>query len=171
MATANDIYNMIPIRVVNNPTEVIYDLCKYLYSEVPYELLNRYELHLPDIIVKYVVSECLGMDDCWRIGTVWFRNEPVMIIQDAGDDDYENSFVTNHKLFTDMLHYIIAEYTRHVVYTSNDIEPDVDTPKLTNFYGALLTIDMLKKSQEINNEQQLRILATISSTEYRKSFP
>jgi hypothetical protein len=74
----------------------------------------------------------------WLLRTVWFKDSPVMIIQNAGrggEDHYER-FITNATLFKDMLLYICSlQVNEDINNYAGVFNPDTRDESLTSFYG------------------------------------
>ncbi len=78
----------------------------------------------------------------WRLASVWFKGEPVMVIQNAGreGDDHAKRFITNREAF-DALCKHLNSFIQRTPWDSASIEADtVDETAhlgmtLTEFYG------------------------------------
>jgi hypothetical protein len=73
---------------------------------------------------------------CWRLHTVWFDGQPVMVIQNAGKEgvDYVNRCITNGVLFLSMCNYIngLLQLDPQTVVIEDANDKTLD---LGNFYG------------------------------------
>jgi hypothetical protein len=75
----------------------------------------------------------------WRLATVWFKNEPVMVIQNAGreGDDHHERFITNADAYKAMLSYIVSLLPVSET-TVTAVDPSQDIPNLDSFYDHTL---------------------------------
>jgi len=72
----------------------------------------------------------------WRLASVWFDNEPIMIIRNAGreGDDHADRFITNSKQYYKLVSYLsVSELPAY--------DPDKDIPNLTQFYNDSFDIE------------------------------
>lgn len=74
----------------------------------------------------------------WRLASVWYKNEPFMIVQNAGreGDDHKKRWVTDNIVYGHAIQYI--ESLRMVIRVSEGldyVEPWTDIGDLFNFYG------------------------------------
>lgn len=79
----------------------------------------------------------------WRLGTVWFDNQPVMITRNAGreGDDHRTRFVTcSTALYFDLILYLnnLTTLSQYNSALKDFVEPDKEVPSLTEFYGNSL---------------------------------
>ena len=75
----------------------------------------------------------------WLLASVWYENNPIMIIQNAGreGDDHRRRFVTDKEKYKEMIKYI-----RTLLESEEEIEdyfdPNEDIQGLDSFYGHTL---------------------------------
>lgn len=144
---------MKPIELYKRkPESECYDL-NYLrgnyYNHIP-EVENTYfsdEVEKKNKRVKIKIIKDVRFDSrrFWRLATVWFDDEPVMIIQNAGreGDDHSARFVTNHKRYVKMISFIKTLHPEN--YNVDDmVDENQDLPELTNFYSTNLETMMQK---------------------------
>lgn len=78
----------------------------------------------------------------WRLVSVWFDNNPVMILQNAGreGDDSVDRIITDKKHFTLMMAHILSlfRFKQDDEFIEDLQDPDEDYPTLTEFYGNSL---------------------------------
>lgn len=79
----------------------------------------------------------------WRLCSVWYDGEPVMILQNAGreGDDYVGRYITDYNRFNAMIIHIESLITIKIdrdLAVKDTIKPDSDVPELDNFYGNAL---------------------------------
>jgi hypothetical protein len=109
------------------------------YDHVP-ELRGE----LPDtdptksIEIRYYKDFHFDLRRNWTLASVWFKDKPVMIIQNAGreGDDHAKRFIVDSTAYQDMIIHLNS-LCRPYMYESQDavVDPEVDIPNLTNFYG------------------------------------
>lgn len=80
----------------------------------------------------------------WRLASVWYETNncfwrPFMIIQNAGreGDDHRKRFVTNREVYESAARYLktIVMFPERYDSDKDVVDPLVDIPKLTDFYG------------------------------------
>jgi hypothetical protein len=146
---------------LNSDIEPIYDL-SYLAPEGSY--FNHIRELDPELIrstgdelthttrnhyVKIYLLKNFNFDGrrFWRLGTVFFMDNPVMIIQNAGreGDDHRQVYITNFGTYRDMVEYIyrISRPKRPEFYEQNDeyrsiVKSDENIADLIEFYGNKL---------------------------------
>ena len=78
----------------------------------------------------------------WRLASVWYEGQPVMIFQNAGreGDDHTRRIITDLPRFHQMIRYIGSELMEHQTDESvSDVyDPDKEVEGLTDFYGNSL---------------------------------
>ena len=132
--TPVEIYALEPIEIWS-----FLDYQELIFQHIPE--CNAYGDYLDTIYIKCKVYANKDFDSrrFWLLASIWFKNEPVMIIQNAGreGDDHTKRFITNVTSYCKMVSYI------HTVLAKNyckDIVPiDKNIPELTEFYGNELT--------------------------------
>lgn len=131
----------------------IYELNVLRENKELYEIMGFYYNHIPEVDfygvdlslnTKVVVKEH-GYHNFdgrrfWRLASVWYNDKPVMIIQNAGreGDDHAKRFVTDGKLYSDMVYYLFSLEKKPDVKVNDIIADDIDIPELTCFYGHSL---------------------------------
>ena len=75
----------------------------------------------------------------WRLASVWFDRQPVMIIQNAGreGDDYIGRIITDGGRYTLMVKHIYSlfQYKQGEEFNGDLRDPDEDFDDVDNFYG------------------------------------
>lgn len=133
--TPRDLYAMTPIRSVKDPSYL--QGCYYNHLEEAGDVNNL--PGPPDdylVEVQYIKNHCFDGRRTWTLATVWFKDKPVMVIQNAGregDDHYER-FITDAVLFKEMVDHIksLKEQDEPLMGV---VDLDQDNPALTSFYG------------------------------------
>ena len=106
------------------------------YDHLPEVVANLYNLEQTRVEIRLIKNFYYDGRRIWRLGTVWFDDKPVMIIQNAGreGDDHRERFITDVQLYKDMVGYINSILPFE--FASERVTPlDLDMPELTNFYG------------------------------------
>lgn len=119
-------------------------LLKGVYYDHLKELSDRHDIHSyygleecnKKVDIRYYVDHCFRGSRVWVLASVWYENQPVMVIQNAGrdGDDHSKRFITDEKLYKEMLSYIVSLMNIDTS-TAEEVDADVDMPELTNFYG------------------------------------
>ena len=93
------------------------------------------------VTTKYVKHFNFDHRRYWRLATVWFDDEPVMVIQNAGreGDDHAKRFITNAGLFGQMVQYIDAQCAAENEVVIEQLDADLDIDGLDSFYGNSLS--------------------------------
>jgi len=140
--TPNELYNRVP-------QHSHYDLdmlIGFYYNHIPEieEVSDANEKEQRVLIKEYKYFDFDGRR-YWRLASVWFddndladlRHKPVMIIQNAGreGDDHDGRFITDEKLYMEMITYLRSLVKDRPFQTSDVVDPDVDINNLTSFYG------------------------------------
>ncbi len=142
--TPNELYKRMP----ENSHFDLTCLVGFYYNHIPeldaYDINNANEKEQRILIKEYKYFDFDGRR-CWRLASVWFddnnladlRHKPVMIIQNAGreGDDHDGRFITDEKLYLEMVTYIRSLINDRPYQTSDVVDPDVDINNLTSFYG------------------------------------
>ena len=97
------------------------------------------------IVIKFYADEKIDKRRRWILASVWFKDEPVMIIQNGGNegDEYARKFVTCVDRYMDMIKYIDTKLRKYDVTSSSNvrnfyISSEDDIPNLTSFSGYSL---------------------------------
>lgn len=119
-------------------------LLKGIYYDHLKELSDRHEIHSyygleernKKVDIRYYVDHCFKGSRVWVLASVWYDNQPVMVIQNAGrdGDDHSKRFITDKKRFEEMLRYV-ASIINIDTSSVEEVYVDVDLPELTCFYG------------------------------------
>lgn len=131
-----EIYEMVPERVDTDLTWI----SGCYYNHIPE--IEWYSVKSQDQDrVKFKTIKFHDYDGrrFWLLGTVWFDDKPVMIVQNAGreGDDHAERFITDFNTYREMVGYIASLIEIEV----DEAQPvDIDTPnrKLTTFYNGSL---------------------------------
>lgn len=144
--TPNELYKRMP----ENSHFDLDNLVGFYYNHIPeidaHDISNANETEQRVLIKEYKFFDFDGRR-FWRLASVWFDGtkddkladayKPVMIIQNAGreGDDYDGRFITDEKLYLEMVTYIRSLINDRPYQTSDVVDPDVDINNLTSFYG------------------------------------
>ncbi len=140
--TPNELYMRIP---ENSHYDLEY-LIGFYYNHIPEieEISDANEKEQRVLIKEYKNFDFDGRR-IWRLASVWFDDnnladfghKPVMIIQNAGreGDDRTGRFITDEKLYMEMIIYLRSLVKEDRPITSDVVDPDVDINNLTSFYG------------------------------------
>lgn len=145
--TPNELYNRVP----ENSYYDLECLIGFYYDHIPEIDMNiGYEINAANEKKQRVLIREHKFFDFdgrrfWRLASVWFddnnladlRHKPVMIIQNAGrdGDDYAERFITDERLYMEMIIYIRSLMDATGVNVRDVVDPDVDINNLTSFYG------------------------------------
>lgn len=148
-----ELYQREPEKVIK-PFDVARDHFDYgdyfigcYYNHLPELTFDRYEACHVDASdkVEIKVYKDFRFDSrrFWRLCSVWFDGEPVMIIQNAGreGDDHARRIITDRHRYMQMVDHINSLVRIKVFYDELNrdiIEPDSDVPDLIKFYGNTL---------------------------------
>lgn len=134
---------MKPIELYNRKTfektkELGY-LKGFYYNHIPEIEDELWGLNNENVEIKYYKDHSFDGRRVWVLASVWYENEPVMIIQNAGreGDDHRKRFVTNKELYIKMVQYIM-----NLLLVDKDIDDicdeNDDISGLASFYGYKL---------------------------------
>ena len=138
MATANELYAMKPESISNDLSRL--SGCYYNHIQE----FNEHDEYLGDEVQQRVEIRTLKFFDFdgrrfWKLSTVFFDGNPVMVIQNAGreGDDHSKRFITDTNLFMSM-----GKFIKSLIKSGNELPEQVDCnmdiPELTEFYGNSL---------------------------------
>lgn len=105
---------------------------------LPYEDPNK------RVLIKYYRNFDFDGRRYWRLASVWYESKnchwlPFMVIQNAGreGDDHRKRFVTDAAVYADAARYLktIVMFPERYDSEKDLVDPTVDVPKLTEFYG------------------------------------
>ena len=105
---------------------------------------NQYTLDLSQnklVVIRFYKMFNFDARRFWSLASVWYEGLPVMIIQNAGreGDDHHERFITDRDLYYRMLGYIWSiSLNKHEELKGDLVDPNVDVPGLTSFYGNSL---------------------------------
>lgn len=131
--TPNQFYQRTPTKTDHDLTVLKgfdFDHVPEIKSELPFTDPNQ------KVEIRYLKDFNFDSRRFWRLASVWFSGKPVMIIQNAGreGDDYSASFITDGWQYRVMIGYL-ATLQKHDKIEDRAIDPDIDVPNLTSFYG------------------------------------
>lgn len=120
------------------------------------------------VLIKVYKEHTYDYRRFWRLASVWFDNEPIMIVQNAGreGDDYTNRFITNTKQY-----YELVSYLRTLLldeYKEKEYDPNEDISNLTRFYNDSFDIEEdIKEDVEVPKtlNEALSMLSQFSNGE------
>lgn len=136
-------------------TDVLYTsnnlsiLSSSFYSHIPeipdffsnYNKIDRSR----NILVKYYADEKIGKRRKWILASVWFKDTPIMIIQNGGNegDEISKKFVTDIDAYNDMIKYININLKKVGIDSENNVRnffvsEDEEIPNLDSFGGYSL---------------------------------
>jgi len=141
--TPADIYAM-PVKQTERDLSVLVG-CHY--NHIPEAAQYHWDLDFSkNARAELRVVEWFNFDGrrFWLLGSVWFDDKPVMVIQNAGreGDDHRMRFVTDMKTYGEMIGYLCS--LRKMGDLQSDhadtrwVKPDQDCGDLTEFYGDRL---------------------------------
>lgn len=134
-----DLYAMPAQETIYFAVEVVSYLRGAIFDHIP-EMpwdMGRNDFGDSDRVEIRIIKEH-WFDNCrlWRLATVWFDRQPVMVIQNAGreGDDWERRFITNDRQYKAMIEHLNS------LFIADDLDADCvseadDLPGLTEFYG------------------------------------
>lgn len=137
------------LRMPKYTTNNLSILSSSFYShipEIPDFLINCDRIdRASNIIIKFYADEKIDKRQRWILASVWFKEEPIMIIQNGGNegDEIAKKFVTDIDGYQDMIRYI-NNRLRRIEFTANSnvrnfyIAKDEDVPNLDSFGGYSL---------------------------------
>jgi len=138
---ANDLYAM-DIEYSDEPViEILADILDnneyYIYEGDLWSVREKLEYR-----IKHKIVHHHGVDyrRYWELGTLWFDDKPVGVIQRAGreGDDHKDEYFTDIECYLEMIKFIkktLIDDGADDLYQTN---PDADIPTLTSFYGRTL---------------------------------
>ena len=136
-----------------NPVKVDHDIsilqgCSYDHIQEVHYHADTYFAHdlkgldIPGIEIRYYQDFYFDHRRFWRLASVWWKGNPVMIIQNAGreGDDYFGRFITNAEAFDEMTTAIRETIARKPIPVDRSIvvSPEMEIESLTEFYGNKL---------------------------------
>lgn len=130
-------YNHIP-ELISNESDRRYDNFWDMYNQIQYEKDDFIE-------IRYFANKWFDSRRCWQLGVVMYKNNPVMIFQNAGreGDDFSKRFILNERVYSNMIKYMQSLYIfkKYYIPEREIISLDglyVEMPELTEFYGHKL---------------------------------
>jgi len=133
---ANEVYKLKPISVNSDLWDIVSHLDELTHVRLPdVDPAGRITLH------TYTYFDFDGRRT-WCLKGLYFDDQPCAIFQSAGreGDDHRAHFITNRQVFIMAMAYL--ETLNANGYQFDVIDPEVDMPELTNFYGCEL-VDIL----------------------------
>lgn len=135
-----DLYSMTPEKEDCNLWPLIGSNYNHIMESNYDELdLVRYEATgSTKIKIKYYKNHSFDGRRVWRLASVWFEENPVMVIRNAGreGDDFADRFITDKENFINMIKHL-----RDVAADSGGLEifdPNADIQDIETFYGHSL---------------------------------
>ncbi len=134
--TPNELYAM-------EPEEVTYSL-DYLsgvyFNHVDIDemdMLATFNVKQDRVEIRMLKNFCFDGRRIWRLATVWFDKQPVMVIQNAGreGDDHQERFITDVEQFSKMVGFIRSLVPPEQI---DVYDPNQQIDGLTSFYGNSL---------------------------------
>lgn len=135
--TPNELYAM-PPQELNDDLNLLRG-CHFNHIPEIDEWVNLYDIKYQDKIdIKILKEFHFDHRRFWRLGTVWFNKQPVMIIRNAGreGDDHYSRYVTDEAQYAAMISYIRSLLPADP--QPDLVDPNADIPGLTTFYGHSL---------------------------------
>lgn len=140
--TPREIYAMPAERVDRSPS----DLVGCYYNHLNGSGLTDWQLQTciadsPRLEVRTVKYFDFDGRRYWKLATVWFDGQPVMITQNAGreGDDHAERFITDERMFHEMCSHIASMVTPDEATKLPVFDPDQDMGRtLIDFYGNSL---------------------------------
>ena len=118
-------------------------------------VLNQYDARITEYDIRFDGNEFLTLKEVhyydiegggkysWRLDTLWFKDEPIAVIQRAGryGESHEEIYVTHEKLMDEAMNYLYELNKDEDEKGTNlmIINEDEDLPHLTDFYDYKLS--------------------------------
>jgi len=131
--TANELYACPPVRQSTD----LYSLSAF----VPFDLSGINDGVNTQVVLKYYAYHDFDGRRVWFLFSVWYKNHPIMICQEAGREgnDHTEEFITDADGYTEMIKYIASLIQPPVSPLEERFhDPDADIEDLTRFYGTSL---------------------------------
>lgn len=132
--TPNELYKLPPANV----SHYTYPLRNFIPSyEVNFDRLPDQVEHLT---LKYYANHCADGERVWELFSVWLRDTPIMICQQAGRSgrDYSNQFITNYDGYLSLIKLLQSLEEPDPLDSEPITDPDAHSDLLTEFYGNKL---------------------------------
>lgn len=99
--------------------------------------IDFYKLKNERIEVRYYKYYSFDARRFWALASIYFNEEPVMIIQNAGrdGDDHAKRFITNRNLYNEMIGYIQSLIVKEIENSIDVYDENEDIENLDEFYG------------------------------------
>jgi hypothetical protein len=141
--TPNELYALEPEKVLTG-----------VFNEHDYIWWGCYFNHVPEIdeYADYEDSDKLEVRiykdfdfdgrRFWRLASIWYDGQPVMIIRNAGreGDDHVSRFVTDRARYIEMVAHILSlqKVKEDEINDEDFVDPDEEVTNLLEFYGNSL---------------------------------
>ena len=141
--TPNDLYRLEPERIIGGQ-----------FNSNEYLWWGSYFNHIPEIDayaeyedtdkIEVQIYKDFDFDGrrFWRLASIWFEGEPVMIIRNAGreGDDHASRFVTDRERYIQMVSHILSlqKLDESGIEGEDFVDPDEEVTELLEFYGNSL---------------------------------
>lgn len=90
------------------------------------------------IQIKAISELQLDARRVWRLYTVWFKDMPFMVCQNAGreGDDFSQRYISDLQLFKEAMNYIRMLCFLEPNFGQARTNPEIDIEALTSFYDG-----------------------------------
>ncbi|MFW5962150.1 MAG: hypothetical protein ACOCQR_00865 [bacterium] len=145
-----DIYNM---PVIEEETG-LWDLTNFYRDHFPEFEGNLGMLKQPEgeerVVAKTHKYFSFDGRRYWRLRSVWFDNQPIMVLQNAGreGDDHAARFITNEEKYWEMIQYFHSLQHEEEEVLTDVFDESEDIENLVTFYG--------KSLKDIELEEEVR---------------
>lgn len=146
----SELFNREPVKIEYPfEEEIIYSLEPLVgcyYNHIPEFPLSTHDIKgfkkSDRIRIDYYKDHNYDVRRIWRLCSVLFDNEYVMIIQNAGreGDDYSERFIVDKTAYDNMIEHLCCISVLNTEDESSKccVDIDKDIPSLDNFYGDSL---------------------------------
>lgn len=123
----------------------LYLLSKHLDEQIDFDYdydwhsLDLHQEKVGDVDIKYYKDWCYDGRRIWVLASVWYKQNLVMIIQNAGreGDDHCENFVVDIDMYNDLVSFL-SSFERKNTLHIDMYDVDENIPTLTEFYGDSL---------------------------------
>ncbi|QST02148.1 hypothetical protein IMZ31_22105 (plasmid) [Pontibacillus sp. ALD_SL1] len=136
----NDLYTMPPKKTetcLGSLKGFGYDHLPEIEEDHLFGLENKNE----KVMIKVYVDYSFDGRRSWKLASVWFDEQPVMVVQNAGreGDDHSARFITSKELFSKMVEYIESLSEEEETCVGDLYNEDEDVEGLDAFYDHRLS--------------------------------
>lgn len=130
--TPNELYALESHSVTND----LYYLDGHLPELAGIDLTNASISNTQYVVIRIVKEIIQDHSRYWRLATVWFRGNPVMVIQNAGRGgrDHMERFITDPVEYMKMCVHLVEFAGTDAIDEDTIIDANSDDPNLTSFY-------------------------------------